>query len=93
MSDNPFKRAISAQKGLSPQQPSNPVPPSEPSPPQSTDPDIEGEKPRKYPHRISFDMEPGQYKQLKRAAFESDRPMNEILREAVSKWLSEQVDT
>jgi hypothetical protein len=36
-------------------------------------------------------METKQYKQLKRAAFEGDRTMNEILREAVDKWLREQV--
>lgn len=42
---------------------------------------------KKYPHRISFDMETSQYKRLKRAAFDEDCPMNEILREAVNDWL------
>ena len=40
-----------------------------------------------YPHRISFDMETEQYKRLKWASFDSDRPMNEILREAVEEWM------
>lgn len=44
-------------------------------------------KGKKFPHRLSFDMETAQYKRLKRAAFESDRPMNEILRETVEDWL------
>lgn len=46
----------------------------------------EGEK--TYPHRISFDMEAPQYKRLKWASFDSDRPMNSILREAVEEWMS-----
>ena len=41
----------------------------------------------KYPHRISFDMDGKQYKRLKRAAFEEEMPMNEILRQAVEEWL------
>jgi hypothetical protein len=41
-----------------------------------------------FPHRISFDVDAPQYKRLKRAAFEEDRPMNEIIREAVEEWLS-----
>jgi predicted DNA-binding protein len=45
----------------------------------------EGEKP--YPHRISFDMATPQYKRLKWASFDSDRTMNEILREAVEDWM------
>lgn len=40
-----------------------------------------------FPHRISFDVDTPQYKRLKRAAFEEDRPMNEIIREAVEEWL------
>jgi hypothetical protein len=44
-------------------------------------------KGKPYPHRISFDMETQQYKRLKRASFDSDRPMNDILREAVEEWL------
>ncbi|WP_199313418.1 ribbon-helix-helix domain-containing protein [Leptolyngbya sp. FACHB-671] len=41
-----------------------------------------------FPHRISFDVDTLQYKRLKRAAFEEDRPMNEIIREAVEEWLN-----
>lgn len=41
----------------------------------------------KYPHRISFDMATPQYKRLKRASFEEETPMNEILRDAVEAWL------
>ena len=97
MSDNPIRKALEAQKkGRSPQQPP-PTPIEAPPQQQPSSPPVLGsfeeEKPRKYPHRISFDMETEQYKQLKRAAFEGDRPMNEILREAVDKWLREQVDT
>ena len=51
------------------------------------------DKGKKYPHRVSFDMERTQYRQLKKAAFESDRPMNEILREAVDQWLSNSGNT
>lgn len=40
-----------------------------------------------YPHRISFDMSTPQYKRLKFASFDSDRSMNEILREAVEDWM------
>jgi hypothetical protein len=40
-----------------------------------------------YPHRISFDMSTAQYKRLKFAAFDRDRTMNEILREAVEDWM------
>jgi len=42
---------------------------------------------KKYPHRISFDMESAQYKRLKWASFDRDRPMNELLREAVDDWM------
>ena len=45
------------------------------------------EKGKTFPHRISFDTDTPQYKRLKRAAFEEDRAMNEILREAVENWL------
>lgn len=45
------------------------------------------EKGKTYPHRVSFDMETAQYKRLKRAAFEVERPMNDVLREAVERWL------
>lgn len=91
MSDNPIRKALEAQKkGRSPQPSQAAAPPQPETPP--VQPSIEEEKPRKYPHRVSFDMETKQYKQLKRAAFEGDRTMNEILREAVDKWLREQVD-
>ena len=40
-----------------------------------------------YPHRISFDMNASQYKRLKWASFDSESPMNSILREAVEEWM------
>ena len=40
-----------------------------------------------YPHRISFDMDSSQYKRLKWASFDTSRPMNSILREAVEEWM------
>ena len=40
-----------------------------------------------YPHRISFDLSKEQYKRLKFASFELERPMNEVLRAAVETWL------
>ena len=46
------------------------------------------ESEKTYPHRISFDMEAPQYKRLKWASFDSERPMNSILREAVEEWMS-----
>jgi hypothetical protein len=46
---------------------------------------LENEK--TYPHRISFDMENSQYKRLKWASFDSECPMNSILREAVEEWM------
>jgi hypothetical protein len=42
---------------------------------------------KKYPHRISFDVDQEGYKRLKRASFDSERSMNEILREAVDEWM------
>ena len=33
-------------------------------------------------------MESTQYKRLKWASFDSERPMNSILREAVEEWMS-----
>ncbi len=45
------------------------------------------EKGKAFPHRISFDMDKQQYRRLKRASFDSERPMNDILREAVEEWL------
>lgn len=47
----------------------------------------EGGKP--YPHRISFDTTKEQYKRLKRACFESERSLNDAIREAVDRWLDE----
>lgn len=40
-----------------------------------------------YPHRISYDTTREQYRSLKRAAFEEERTMNDIVREAVDEWL------
>ena len=40
-----------------------------------------------YPHRISFDMDAPQYKRLKWASFDSETPMNSILREAIEEWM------
>jgi hypothetical protein len=57
---------------------------------QSKEPEVEAEpedKGKPYPHRVSFDMASPQYKRLKRAAFEEERSMNEILREAVEDWM------
>ena len=42
---------------------------------------------KSYPHRISFDLDSSQYKKLKWASFDSDRPMNDILREALEEWM------
>jgi hypothetical protein len=47
----------------------------------------EGEQTKKYPHRISFDIDKELYKRLKWSAFNSERSMNEILREAVDEWM------
>lgn len=60
----------------------SPAPLEQPKP---TDSDDQG---KKYPHRISFDMDKAQYKRLKFSAFDSDRSMNEILREAVEEWMN-----
>ena len=45
------------------------------------------ERKKTYPHRISFDMNASQYKRLKWASFDSETPMNSILREAVEEWM------
>lgn len=45
------------------------------------------ENKKTYPHRISFDMDTAQYKRLKWASFDSETPMNIILREAVEEWM------
>lgn len=57
------------------------------TPPESEQPEPE-DKGKPYPHRVSFDMASPQYKRLKRAAFEEERSMNEILREAVEDWMN-----
>jgi hypothetical protein len=66
------------QGGLDPEiQAHQPKPADEPPSP----------KGKPYPHRVSFDMETSQYKRLKRAAFDEERTMNEVLREAIEDWL------
>ena len=52
----------------------------------ATQPKETGEK--SFPHRISFDLTTSQYKRLKFASFDGDRPMNSILREAVEEGMS-----
>lgn len=47
----------------------------------------EESKGKPYPHRVSFDMATAQYKRLKRAAFEEERSLNDVLREAVEDWM------
>ena len=42
---------------------------------------------KKFPHRISLDLDAATYRKLKRVAFDSDVPMNEVLREALEKHL------
>ena len=66
------------------------IQPSEPAiAPPTVEPAAEPpkEKGKAYPHRISFDMATPQYKRLKRASFEEEIPMNDILRAAVEDWL------
>lgn len=63
-----------------------PTPP-EPETPQEKPPEQAEKTGKAFPHRISFDMSSPQYKRLKRAAFEEERPMNEVLREAIEDWL------
>ncbi len=54
----------------------------------SSDSDVDEKVQEKtYPHRISFDMDSSQYKRLKWASFDTSRPMNSILREAVEEWM------
>lgn len=52
-------------------------------------PQPEEDQKKKFPHRISFDMTSEQYKRLKLASFQSDRAMNEILRDAVEAYLQQ----
>lgn len=62
--------------------------PREPiAPTPTTEPETEPTKGKPYPHRVSFDMASSQYKRLKRAAFEEERSLNDVLREAVEDWL------
>jgi hypothetical protein len=58
-------------------------PPADPA----ADENTQADKSKTYPHRISFDVETAQYKRLKWAAFDCDRSMNDILREAAEEWL------
>jgi hypothetical protein len=51
------------------------------------EPKSDKENEKTYPHRISFDMDSSQYKRLKWASFNSECPMNSILREAVEEWM------
>ncbi len=54
----------------------------------AVEPKLEPDSPEKqFPHRISFDMSKEQYKRLKLASFQLERPMNEILRDAVETCL------
>lgn len=57
----------------------------QPSP--TPEPEPEESKGKPYPHRVSFDMTTAQYRRLKRSAFEEERSLNDILREAVEDWL------
>lgn len=56
---------------------------------QSSEPPTEASEPKgkAFPHRISFDTDRNQYRRLKRAAFEEERALTEIVREAVEEWL------
>ena len=79
----PIADAWVTEAGLDPELQSPPT--SEPAvvePAEASD-----KKGKPYPHRISFDMETQQYKRLKRASFETDQSMNELLREAAEDWL------
>lgn len=44
-------------------------------------------KGKPFPHRLSADFAKNQYRRLKRAAFETELPMTEILRDALEDWL------
>ena len=73
------------QGGVDPEATKPAEPPPTPAPPK---PEPEKDEAKTYPHRISFDMASPQYKRLKWAAFDSDRSMNEILREAAEDWMN-----
>lgn len=60
--------------------------PPQPAAPEAAQDDDKGKK-KTFPHRISADVDKAQYKRLKRAAFETETPMTEILREAAEDWL------
>ena len=55
--------------------------------PQSVEPRSPKPQGKPYPHRVSFDMTTEQYKRLKRASFEEECSLNEILRAATEAWL------
>ena len=63
------------------------LPASSPAPAISDKDEQKEENEKSYPHRISFDLDNSQYKKLKWASFDSDRPMNDILREALEEWI------
>lgn len=67
--------------------PSQAAPTPEPTP----QPELptEENKGKPYPHRISFDTTKEQYKRIKRACFETERSLNDAIREAVEAWLQE----
>jgi hypothetical protein len=67
--------------GIDPEVQKEPV--ADPEPPESPQPEMG----KPYPHRISFDTDKQQYKRLKRASFEEERSLNDILREAAEEWL------
>jgi len=60
---------------------------AKPSKPTTAQQNTGDEQTKKYPHRISFDVDQEGYKRLKWASFDSERSMNEILREAVNEWM------
>ncbi len=92
---NPSKKDIppeadewAASGGIDPELQKLPPIHTDPPTPTPTKPEPEPEpKGKPYPHRVSFDMTTEQYKRLKRASFEEERSLNEIIREAVEDWL------
>lgn len=65
--------------------PESTLPPAAAPPATPANDASDGGKP--FPHRLSADFAKDQYKRLKRASFETELPMTEILREAVEAWL------
>lgn len=56
----------------------------EPSAPNQKSPISESlKKPKRYPHRISFDITEEMYEQLRERAFKTRRTMNDIIRSAI----------